>query len=128
MPALIVMLRGVNVGGKVVPMDRLRDSFTGLGFKNVRTYIQSGNVVAGIARVAKDLSRKIEERISNEFGFPITAILRTESEMRNILTANPFLKERSIDVSRLHVTFLASEPKPEGIMTLRAIKAGSDRF
>jgi uncharacterized protein (DUF1697 family) len=70
--SVIAMLRGVNVGGKTVSMERLRHSLAALGFENVRTDIQSGNCLFNVRRVAPDLSKKIEEAIFRDFHLPVT--------------------------------------------------------
>src|SRR3954464_15698682 len=108
MPTYIAMLRGINVSGhKLVKMDQLRASFEALGFQNVKTYVQSGNVVfeAGNDSVA-GLSAKIMKRILRDFGFPVPVLLKTAKEMERIIRHNPFLKAPGIDDSKLHVTFL----------------------
>src|ERR1700674_4550492 len=71
MPIYISMLRGINVGGhKPVKMDQLRKSFEALGFEQVQTYIQSGNVVFKTGKASPAvLSKKIEEKILKDFGF-----------------------------------------------------------
>ncbi len=66
----IAMLRGINVTGHhIIRMEALRASFTALGFKNVKTYIQSGNVIFETDKPAAGLSAKIEKRILGDFGF-----------------------------------------------------------
>jgi uncharacterized protein (DUF1697 family) len=71
MPVYVAMLRGINLGPhKRIKMDRLRESFEGLGFEQVKTYIQSGNVVFRAGRAsAEALGKKIEDRIVSDFGF-----------------------------------------------------------
>jgi uncharacterized protein (DUF1697 family) len=75
----VSMLRGINVGGhKRIKMDQLRASFQALGFEQVKTYIQSGNVVFKTGKLSPaGLSKRIEERILKDFGFPVSVISRT---------------------------------------------------
>ncbi len=130
MPIYISMLRGINVGGhKKVPMAQLRAMFESLGFEQVRTYIQSGNVVFKAAKSPPlNLSRKIEGKIQDEFGFAAPVITRTSEEMGEAIRANPFLKEKGIDLSKLHVTFLSGAPGPAAVKTLESLAAEPDQF
>jgi uncharacterized protein (DUF1697 family) len=126
----IAMLRGINVSGhKIVKMDRLRASFDALGFRNVRTYVQSGNVVfeAKVAAPA-ELPPKIAMRIARDFGFSVPVTVLTAAEMGRVVKENPFLKEQGIDLSKLHVTFLSDLPPGAGLKKLSAMPAGPDRF
>jgi uncharacterized protein (DUF1697 family) len=126
--SIVAMLRGVNVGGKIVSMERLRDSLAGLGFENVRTYIQSGNVVFNVAGVSSDLSKRIENTIFQGFHLPVSVILRTSTEMKSVIGRNPYAGEPGIDQSRLHVTFLSTAPARGALKALAEIPAGTDTF
>lgn len=128
MARFIVMLRGVNVGGNVLKMDRLRELCGELGFKNTQTYVQSGNIVFESTQPASALCSLIEKRLAGETRLPVTVIVRTPAELLNIISGNPFLKEKGIDLSKLHVTFLAKPAGGVALKTLAAINAGSDRF
>jgi uncharacterized protein (DUF1697 family) len=111
MPVLIAMLRGINVSGhKPVKMEALRKSFEALGFKNVRTYVQSGNVVFEAGKEsAADLEGRIEKMIRKDFGYEVPVLVRTAKEMEQILQGNPLAGVEGIDETRLHVTFLADK-------------------
>ena len=75
MPAYVSMLRGINVGGKTIKMERLRAAFEALSFLRVRTYAQSGNVVFETTQGSPAaLPKKIQERILRDFGFPVPVI------------------------------------------------------
>ena len=103
------MLRGINVGPhKRVKMDQLRQCFQALGFDNVRTYINSGNVVfkAG-KRSTSALSKSMEEKLSSEFGFPVPVVTRTAGDLAETIANNPLLNERGIDIEKLHIMFLS---------------------
>lgn len=101
------MLRGINVEGRAkVGMADLRAVFESLGFDDVGTYIQSGNVVFGSAKAVKPAA--IEERIAAELGVEPSVLVRTAEEMAAVVQGNPFV---GADVATLHVTFLAETPK-----------------
>ena len=112
MPIYIAMLRGINVSGqKIIKMEKLRASFETLGFNSVRTYVQSGNVIFQASKTSSDiLSKSIEGKILGDFGFSVTLVLRSSDEMEKIVNDNPFLTDRGIDHSKLHVTFLSELP------------------
>jgi len=129
MPVYISMLRGINVGGhKLVKMDQLRKSFEALGFEQVQTYIQSGNVVFTTVKTSTAaLSKKIEEKILQGFGFPVSVVTRTSDEMRQTVANNPFLKKRGIDPEKLHVMFLSEAPAPTALKELTAVTVSPDQ-
>jgi len=130
MPIYISMLRGINVAGhKQVKMAALQAAFEALEFEQVRTYIQSGNVVFKAANSSPlNLSRKIEGKILDEFGFAVPVITRTSEEMGGAIRTNPFLKENGIDLSKLHVTFLSDIPAPAALKTLESLTVKPDQF
>src|SRR5712664_3449072 len=124
------MLRGINVSGqKIVKMESLRASFEALGFSRVQTYVQSGNVIFETSKgLANNLSRKIREKISSDYGFSVPLILRTSGEMEKIVSDNPFLKERGIDHTRLHVTLLSEVPVKAALGRLDSLNGEPDQF
>ncbi len=123
------MLRGINVGPhKRMKMDKLRTSCEGLGFQQVKTYIQSGNLVFQAAKLSPaGLSKKVEERIVNDFGFPVDVISRSREEMNQIIQGNPLLKEAGIDLTKLHVAFLSDVPTAAALKKLQALTLLPDR-
>lgn len=129
MPVYIAMLRGINVGGnKRVKMDQLRGSFEDLGMEQVKTYIQSGNVVFKGAKSSPEaLSKKIEKKILSEFGFPVAVICRTAEEIVGTIEGNPFLNERGIDAEKLHVAFLAEPAAPAALKKLADLTIAPDQ-
>ena len=129
MAIYVSMLRGINVGGhKRIKMDRLRQSFEALGFEQVKTFIQSGNVVFRTGkRSALALSRQIENKILEDFGFSVSVITKTADEMRESLEKNPFLREGGIDPERLHVVFLSEAPASEALKKLAELTILPDR-
>jgi uncharacterized protein (DUF1697 family) len=129
MPVYISLLRGINVGGhKKVKMEALRASFEALGFEQVKTYIQSGNVVFKTGKVSPAaLSKRIEETIMRDFGFPASVIVRSGAELGKIIAANPFLTQRGIDHEKLHVTFLSDVPATPALKKLAEFTVAPDQ-
>jgi uncharacterized protein (DUF1697 family) len=126
----VALLRGINLGGhKIVKMDRLRKTFEELGFEDVKTYIQSGNVVfKASAQTPENLAKRIEEKVLRQFGFPVPVVVKTSDEIGEIIGNNPLVKEKGIDLSKLHVTFLSCAPEKIALTTLEAFAAGPDQF
>jgi uncharacterized protein (DUF1697 family) len=115
MTVVISMLRGVNLAShNRIKMDDLRALYESLGLRGAQTYVQSGNVIFRTA--AQDLirlSKKIENAVEREFGFQSSVIVRTASELRDVVERNPFAHRSGIEPNRLLVNFLASHPSPE---------------
>ena len=91
MARFIALLRGINVGGHaLVPMARLRDICAGLGWNEVETYIQSGNVVFEASGKAAALEAALEKALAGAFGFAPAVIVRSAAQVRALAAANPF--------------------------------------
>jgi len=129
MPIYVSMLRGINVGGhNRIKMDQLRTSLEALGLQQVKTYIQSGNVVFKADKISPAaLSKKIEAKILSEFGLSISVISRTADEINKTIETNPFLGERGVDPEKLHVTFLSEAPAASALKKLEALTAAPDQ-
>ena len=129
MPVYIALLRGINVGPhKRMKMEKLRASCEALGCEQVKTYIQSGNVVLQAAKLsASSLAKRIQERIVADFGFSSDVILRTREELQKIVRGNPLLKEPGIDSSKLNIVFLSEAPAPSAVKRLEALTLAPDR-
>lgn len=108
MATRIALLRSVNVLGKnMIKMPDLALAFEKSGFKNVRTYIQSGNILFETGEESADLlSAKIRELISKKFGLTIQAVVLAPEDLADIIARNPFVKKPGIDLTKQHVTFL----------------------
>ena len=126
----IALLRGINVSGhKTVKMELLRASFERLGFQNVETYVQSGNVVfEATEKDAARLSEAIGKTILRDFGFPVPVLLRTAKEMERIVQENPFLNQAGIDHSKLHVTFLSAAAPKSAARDLEPLVVKPEQF
>lgn len=130
MPTFVSLLRGINVSGKnLVKMAALRESYLDLGFKEVSTYVQSGNVVfhAPTGSLAS-LCESIRKKILADHGFTVSVVVRTPNELRRIIAANPFLGKKGIDPLKLHVTFLSAAPKKADVTKMDGLRVGNDEF
>jgi uncharacterized protein (DUF1697 family) len=130
MPSYVAMLRGINVSGsKPVKMEALRAMFEALGFTNVRTYVQSGNVVfEAKERTAAPVGPKIAARIKRDFGFDVPVLVLGAGDLARVVDQNPFLEQRGIDLAKLHVTFLAGPPAAAGLKKMEGVSSGRDVF
>ena len=130
MPTYIAMLRGINVSGhKMIRMEALRASFGALKLTNVQTYVQSGNVIfESEQKSPAGLSNKIEEQIQHTFGFRVPVLVKTSKEIAQIVSDNPLVKEKGIDHSKLHVTFLSDAPPKTAVKVLKPLATGRERF
>jgi uncharacterized protein (DUF1697 family) len=124
----VVLLRGINLGPRNrIPMPELRDVLAGAGFDDVRTYVQSGNVVVGSSSRAERVARDVERVIADRFGLEIPAIVRTRAELAKVVQRNP-LARVATDPKRYQVSFLAARP-PRGLEAkLAALAAEQEAF
>jgi len=126
---IVAMMRGINVGGeKIIRMENLCASFEALGFRRVRSYVQSGNVIFEAAKTLDNLSVIIGKKILGDYGFSVPVILRTADEMKKIVSGNPFLDQKGLDSSKLHVTFLSGLPTKAALGKLAALNSYPDQF
>lgn len=126
----IVLLRGINVGGqKSIKMIDLKNIFESIGFKNVKTYLQSGNVIFDFDSTdTMELANQIEKKISEVFGFFVKVIIRTDEELRDIANNNPFLKEPNVELDKLYVTFMLDIPETSAVLSLDVKKEENEKF
>ncbi|MBU3114184.1 DUF1697 domain-containing protein [Clostridium lacusfryxellense] len=126
----VVLLRGINVAGKNrIKMIDLKNIFESLKFKNVKTYIQSGNVVFDydITDIVK-LTRVIEVKINDTFGFFVKVIVRNEEEFRSIVNNNPFVNDTNVELDKLHVVIMSDIPDPKLLLNLDIKKEDNEKF
>jgi uncharacterized protein (DUF1697 family) len=128
MTTYIALLRGVNVGGNVLKMERLRELCDQIGFKNIRTYVQSGNVVFNATGTPTKLARGLERKLVGQSRLPVSVILISQGELKAVIAGNPFAKRRGVDLSRLHVTFLDAAGEPGAASALGSLDCGDDEF
>ncbi len=127
MNTYISMLRGINVSGqKMINMIKLKEMYESLGFKNVRTYIQSGYVVfQSPAAEVSELKGKIEEGIKRAFEFDVPVFIRTGDDFQKLIKKNPFSKN---DIPRRYVTFLSDAPQHIPLDEIERVKDKSEEF
>jgi uncharacterized protein (DUF1697 family) len=130
MAVIISMLRGVNLlSHNRIKMDALRALYESLGFRDAQTYVVSGNVVFRTkARNLTALAKRIENAIERSFGFRPRVILRTTSDIKDVVARNPFRTRRGIEPSKLLVTFLESHPAAEALEQVLKIKADPEEL
>lgn len=117
MSKLVALVRAVNVGGTgKLPMDVLRDICERASFVNVRTYIQSGNVIFDADVSADVVKAELEARLENHVGKPVGVIVRNADQMRSVLERNPF---SSSSPNRIAILFLDLAPAPDAVKTAK---------
>jgi uncharacterized protein (DUF1697 family) len=130
MAVIISLLRGINIGGHhKIKMDALRDLYKSLGLQDAQTYLQSGNVVFRMKRRdhAK-LAKRIEDAIEQSFGFRINVVLRTSSELSEVISRSPFAKRRGLDPKKLAVIFLKEAPSAECLRAALKIETAPEEL
>jgi uncharacterized protein (DUF1697 family) len=129
MNTFIALFRGINVGGNnILPMRDLVKVLEGLGLKNVKTYIQSGNVVfQSVNTNAFELSQEISATIEITHGFAPQVLLLGMKELQDAIASNPF-PEGEREPKTLHLFFLDSIPQNPDLETLESIKTDSEQF
>jgi uncharacterized protein (DUF1697 family) len=125
----VALLRGVNVGGKnKLPMKALAEIFAQSGCAQVKTFIQSGNVVfTAPASLCKGLEENVSAQIEKRFGHRPHMVLRSQQQMLEIARHNPFL-EPGVDHKSLCVIFLADKPNAQQIAKLDPNRSPGDEF
>jgi uncharacterized protein (DUF1697 family) len=125
----VALLRGINVGGhNKLPMKDLAAVFTDLGCDDVRTYIQSGNVVfTARTDLAAEIPVQVPAAIEDRFSLKVPVMTRSAVELRDAARANPFLAE-DLDPKTLAVAFLAEVPDPARVARLDPDRSPPDRF
>lgn len=124
-------MRGINVGGhKKILMPDLVKCYESLRFKDVRTFIQSGNVVfnADEKISSQELSKKIEQKIAESFGFDVPVIVRTSEQLQHLIKNNPFLEKKKVNPEKCYVTFLSGRPLTEHVNLISDIDFMPDEF
>ena len=131
MQTYISILRGINVGGsKPLKMIDLKAMLEKLGFEDVVTYIQSGNVVfkTPTNEPAEKISETIEKAIQKKFGFDVPVITTSADELKKVIHNNPFIKRKGIQLDKLHVTFLGTLPESSFVTVVAKLDFSPDEF
>jgi uncharacterized protein (DUF1697 family) len=127
MNTYIALLRGIG-GKNTLPMKGLVELMEGMGLRNVRTYIQSGNAIFQSERMGpSELSEGIRTAIENRYGFAPQVIVLTPDELSEAVASNPFREAESAPKT-LHLTFLASTPKNPDLIGLERIRKANEQF
>jgi uncharacterized protein (DUF1697 family) len=130
MPAThVALLRGINVGGKnLLPMKDLAEAFVAAGCEQVRTYIQSGNVIFSAPPGSEDqLHDRIGAQLAQRFGYTAPLALRTTEQLRAAIRANPYLALGAPEET-LHVMFLTATPDASAVEKLDPDCSPRDTF
>ena len=130
MKTYIALLRGINVSGhKILKMELLRKVLGELHFENIKTYIQSGNVIfdSSITDITA-LEYQIAKKIAEHFGFLVPVRITTLKELKTIVAKNPFVEENLLDSVLPYVAFLSHVPALTDMEQLQAFDFGNDKF
>lgn len=128
MKTYILLLRGINVGGhRKIKMADLKLQLSSLDLKEIRTYIQSGNVVFKSRETADALKGKIENKIEDHFGFEVKIYLTDFERFAKIYTKNPFINKNE-EINKLYCTLLFESPEDSKIQALEAVESKDDVF
>ena len=125
----IALIRGINVGGNsIISMADLREVFEELGFLDVSTYIQSGNVLFSSESSNKvDLAGKIEERLASKMGRKVEVFVLSKEQLEAASEKNYF-RPKNPDTQISHIVFLSEEPQRDRIETLKKMEGREYKF
>jgi uncharacterized protein (DUF1697 family) len=125
----LALLRGINVSGhNMIKMDALKTALERIGFSNVSTYIQSGNVfVTTHEESPTKVGFLIKQEIYKTFGHDVPVVVIGKADLEVCFINNPFLKEKDVDTKKLYVSFVSMELKNERIHDLKISKIKPDQ-
>jgi uncharacterized protein (DUF1697 family) len=124
----VLLLRGINIGPRNrIAMPALRELLTGAGLADVRTYVQSGNIVLTSNAKPDALAQQCEGLIEDAFGLTIPVVARTRDELAEVVRRDP-LGAVAENPKRYQVSFLATTPDREIVRKLEALATGDERF
>ncbi|WP_395052420.1 DUF1697 domain-containing protein [Flavobacterium sp.] len=117
----LALLRGINVSGtKMIKMDALKKALESIGFTDVVTYIQSGNVFVNTnEESASKVGFMIKQEIFKSFGHDVPVVVIGKEDLQLCLVNNPFFKEKDVDLKKLYVSFVSKSLTPESIHDLK---------
>jgi uncharacterized protein (DUF1697 family) len=123
----VVLLRGINLGSRNrIAMPELRTLLEDAGFDDVRTYVQSGNVVLRTRRSAATVAREVAQAIERTLGLEIAVLARTRDELAKVVERNP-LRTVATDAKRYQVTFLERALPRAALRELEALAQGDEQ-
>lgn len=124
------LLKGVNVSGhRIIKMAELKVIFENMGYKNVRTYIQSGNVVFESAKVKNEsIANKLEAGLKEALGYAVSVVVRTKLEIESIIAGYPFNKVKGHEDFKRDVAFLSAIPEKSAVKELETLSTPDELF
>lgn len=130
MTRYFAFLRAINVSGRTVKMDRLRELFEAIGFANVATFIASGNVIfESPSENSEELKRLIEVHLQESLGYVVDSFIRSAPELAGIASYQPFSNTApAADATTLYISFLAGSPPHESHAKVLALQTPTDEF
>lgn len=130
MTTYISLLRGINVSGqKKIQMKDLKSLYESLGFKNVITYIQSGNVIFSCEEeIELKLVDIISTKIRDVFSFNVSIVIRSKDDWVKIIENNTFINRKDINPEKLHITLLSQVPSEINTDVLDKVKHSSEEY
>lgn len=128
MTSRVALLRGINVGkAKRIAMADLRAMLESLGYSDVRTQGQSGNVLFTATQQDGALEQEITDSIKRTFGMEVAVLVRTGAEFAAAVSRNPFVA-RSVPAVELHVCFLSATPTAAKVKSINPDDFAPDEF
>ncbi|WP_294818538.1 DUF1697 domain-containing protein [uncultured Flavobacterium sp.] len=129
----LALFRGINVSGKnIIRMEGLRRLLEDAGYENVKTYIQSGNVVfAGKERSKEKLAKAIEKLVEEEYGYSISVFVIDKNHLEKAIANNPYAEGKTPEeagTKKIYVTFLSDKPSAEAMENLKQVPMGADEI
>ncbi len=130
MKTYIALLRGINVSGqKKIIMADLRAYLEELGFQDIQTYIQSGNIIFKSENSSlKNLELLIKNKIQEKYGFEVPVIVVTSTAIKSAVKNNPFEKDETKDPKKFCVVFLQDKPLQENIEILSGYNYSPEEY
>ena len=129
MARYIVLLRGINVGStRKVPMADLRALCDGLGFTQVETYIQSGNLLLTAKGGAAAVEAALETALEKRFGFPVSVLVRTPAQWAAYVKGNPLLEVSEAEPNRVMLALSKAPPREDALAKLRERATPTERL
>jgi len=121
----IALLRGINVSGKnKIKMTELKQLCLDIGFSEITTYIQSGNVIFSTQEInTSKIENKLVTAVKNKFGHSIKVLVLKKKELETVFKSNPFINEANFNFKKTCATFLDKIPTEEGMAKVRALAA-----
>jgi uncharacterized protein (DUF1697 family) len=124
---MVALLRAVNVGGRKLPMAELRTLCGGLGWSDVATYIQSGNLVFAAPGTPAAIEDALEKAIEREFGLVVPVIVRSRAEWASYPGLNPFPQAAKDEPAKLHLLLSKRPPASDAAKTIQARAGAGER-